>query len=132
MERPELALGVISCGAPGPLPAAGAAAEAGIWAAVWAATGVVVAVGTVGLAAAAGTTAATGLGCAVVEPAAAPGPRPVALAGPGGRAVEEEPWVAAEGDAAGADESGTDATGRGVDLTVGAEGVVDEGVALAF
>jgi len=61
---------------------------------------------------------------------AAPTPRPAALAGPAGRAVEEEPW-AEEEDAAGADESGTDATGRGVDLTVGAEGLGDEGAGLA-
>lgn len=85
------------------------------------------AVRTDGLAAAGGTTAATGLDCADVVPDAAPTPRPAALAGPAGRAVEEEPWAAAEDDAA-----GTDATGRGVDLTVGAEGLVDEGAGLAF
>jgi hypothetical protein len=83
------------------------------------------------LAAAGGTTAATGLGCAVVVPDAAPAPRPAALAGPAGRAVEEEPGAAAEEDAAGADESGTDATGRGVDRTVGAVGLGDEGAGLA-
>ena len=81
--------------------------------------------------------AATGLGCAAVLPDAAPTPRPAALASPAGRPVEEEPWAAAEDDAAGADESGTDesgtvATGRGVDLTVGAEGLGDEGAGLAF
>ena len=82
-----------------------------------------------------GTTAATGLGCADVVVDAAPTPRPAALAGPAGRAVEEEPWAAAEDedDAAGADESGTDATGRGVYRTVGAAGLGDEGTAgLAF
>ncbi len=67
---------------------------------------------------------------------AAPTPRPAALAGPAGRAVEEEPWAEAEDeedDAAGADESGTDATGRGVDRTVGAAGLGDDGAAgLAF
>ncbi|MGB2609116.1 MAG: hypothetical protein WBC80_09075 [Isosphaeraceae bacterium] len=91
--------------------------------------------GTDGLAVAGGTTAATGLGCADVVVDAAPTPRPAALAGPAGRAVEEEPWAAAEDedDAAGADESGTDATGRGVDRTVGAAGLGDEGTAgLAF
>ena len=89
--------------------------------------------GTDGLAVAGGTTAATGLGCADVVVDAAPTPRPAALAGPAGRAVEEEPWAAAEDDAAGADESGTDATGRGVDRTVGAAGLGDEGAAgLAF
>ena len=67
---------------------------------------------------------------------AAPTPRPAALAGRAGRAVEEEPWAEAEDeeeDAAGADESGTDATGRGVDRTVGAAGLGDDGAAgLAF
>ncbi len=64
---------------------------------------------------------------------AAPTPRPAALAGPAGRAVEEGPWAEEEEDAAGADESGTDATGRGVDRTVGAAGLGDEGAAgLAF
>ena len=92
------------------------------------------AVGTDGLAVAGGTTAATGLGCADVGVDAAPTPRPAAPAGPAGRAVEEEPWAAAEEeDAAGADESGTDATGRGVDRTVSAEGLGDAGAAgLAF
>ncbi|MGA9923670.1 MAG: hypothetical protein WBQ29_09730 [Isosphaeraceae bacterium] len=47
--------------------------------------------GTDGLAVAGGTTAATGLGCADVVVDAAPTPRPAALAGPAGRAVEEEP-----------------------------------------
>ena len=93
--------------------------------------------GTDGLAVAGGTTAATGLGCADVVVDAAPTPRPAALVGPAGRAVEEEPWAAAEDededDAAGAEESGTDATGRGVDRTVGAAGLGDEGTAgLAF
>jgi len=81
---------------------------------------VLAALGTDGLAAAGETTAATGLGCTVVVLDAAPPPRPAALAGPAGRAVEEGPWAVA-----GADESGTDATGRGVDLTVGAEGLGD-------
>jgi len=87
---------------------------------------VLAALGTDGLAAAGRTAAATGLGCAVVVPGAAWAPRPAALAGPAGRPVEEEPWAAA-----GADESGTDATGRGVDLTVGAAGLGDEGAGLA-
>jgi hypothetical protein len=93
------------------------------------------AVGTDGLAAAGGTTAATGLGCADVVVDAAPTPRPAAVAGPAGRAVEEGPWAAAEDedDAVGADESGTDATGRGVDRMVGAAGLGDEAAAgLAF
>jgi hypothetical protein len=94
------------------------------------------AVGTDGLAAAGGTTAATGLGCADVVVDAAPTPRPAAVAGPAGRAVEEGPWAAAEDeedDAAGADESGTDATGRGVERMVGAAGLGDEAAAgLAF
>ena len=132
MERAGLAPGVVSCGDPGPLPEAGAAAEAEVGAAGWEGAGVLAAVETDGrLAAAGGTTAATGLGCAVVVPDAAPAPRPAALAGPAGRAVEEEPWAAAEDAAAGADESGTDATGRGVDLTVSAEGLGDEGAGLA-
>ncbi|MGA2700210.1 MAG: hypothetical protein ABSH35_03835 [Isosphaeraceae bacterium] len=132
MERAGLAPGVVSGGDPGPLPEAGAAAEAEVGAAGWEGAGVLAAVETDGrLAAAGGTTAATGLGCAVVVPDAAPAPRPAALAGPAGRAVEEEPWAAAEDAAAGADESGTDATGRGVDLTVSAEGLGDEGAGLA-
>jgi hypothetical protein len=76
--------------------------------------------------------AATGLGSAVVVPDAARAARPAALADPAGRPAEEEPWAAAGDDAAGADESGTDATGRGVDLTVGAAGLGDEGAGLAF
>ncbi len=132
MERAGLAPGVVSCGDPGPLPEAGAAAEAEVGAAGWEGAGVLAAVETDGLAAARGTTAATGLGCAVVVPDAASAPRPAALAGPAGRAIEEEPWAAAEDDAAGADESGTDATGRGVDLTVGADGLGDAGAGLAF
>ena len=91
--------------------------------------------GTDGRAGAGATTAATGLGCADVVVDAAPTPRPAELAGPAGRAVAEEPWAAAEDedDAAGADESGTDATGRGVDRTAGAEGLGDAGTAgLAF
>jgi hypothetical protein len=88
--------------------------------------------GTAGLAAAGETTAATGLGCAVAVPDAPRAARPAALAGPAGRPAEDEPWAAAEDDAAGADESGTDATGRGVDLTVGAAGLGDEGAGLAF
>ncbi len=90
------------------------------------------ALGTDCLAAAGGTTAATGLGCAVVVPDAAPAPRPAALAGPAGRPVKEEPWTTAEDDAAGAEESGTEATGRGVDRTVGAEGLGDDGAGLAL
>ena len=133
--RAGLAPVVVSCGDPGPLPKAGAAPGAELWAAGWEGAGVFAAVGTDGLAVAGGTTAATGLGCADVVVDAAPMLRPAALAGPAGRAGEEEPWAAAgdEDDAAGADESGTDATGRGVDRTVGAEGLGDAGAAgLAF
>ncbi|HMF39006.1 MAG TPA: hypothetical protein VKF17_20400 [Isosphaeraceae bacterium] len=132
MERAGLAPGVVSCDDPGPLPEAGAAPAAEVGAAGWEGAGVLAAVATDALAAAGGTTAATGLGCAAVVADAAPTPRPAALAGPAGRPVEEEPWAAAEDDVGGADESGTDATGRGVDLTVGAEGLGDEGAGLAF
>ncbi len=132
MERAGLASAVVSCGDPGPLPEAGAAAKAAVGAAGWMAAVAPGALWTDGLAAAGGTTAATGLGCAVVVPDAAPAPRPAALAGPASRAVAAEPWTGAEDDAARADECGTDATGRGVDLTVGAEGLGDEGAGLAL
>ena len=123
MERAGLAPGsspavtLVRCRRP-------AAPEAGTWAAGWEGAGAFAAVGTDGLAVAGGTTAATGLGCADVEPgrrtdapagrACRPG-RPSGRGGALGRGRDEE-------DAAGADESGTDATGRGVDRTVGAEG----------
>src|SRR5271166_4643277 len=83
--------GVVSCGDPGPLPKAGAAPEAEIWAAGWEGAGVFAAVGTDGLAMAGGTTAATGLGCADVVVEVAPTPRPAAVAGPAGRAVRRGP-----------------------------------------
>lgn len=132
MERAGLATGVVSCGDPGPLPVAGVAFDAGDWAAGWEEAGAVVAEEAGGLAALGGTTAATGLACTVVVLVAPLAPRPAALVCPGGRAGEKEPWAAAEGEAAGADESGTDATGRCVAFTVGAEGVVDEGAGLVF
>ncbi len=127
MERAGLPSAVVSCGDPGPLPEAGAAARAAVGAAGWKGAGAPGAAGTDALAAAGGTTAATGRGCAVVVPDPAPPPRPATLAGPAGRPVAEEPWAGADDDAARADESGTDATGRGVDLTVGAAGLGDAG-----
>ncbi len=114
-----------------PLPEPGVASGAEVWVAGWEWAGVLAGVEMDGLAVVGATTAATGLGCAVVVAGAMPAPRTPALGGPVGRALDAGPWAAAEGDAAGAAEGGTEATGRGVGFTVGAAGVVDDGAGLA-